>query len=165
MLFLGNYLICKCTIFIFLFYEFEWDYLQTTNFIDPLIPWNIHNPQPTALPISTLTTVISFQDYISLYTMSHYFSHYSSAYNNHQNSIYPVLLFLNGYVKVAVSNWLYKDRYQWNRKEAGIRVGTRLWMPQRQCLDHGETLLPTFYLLIHNIIGANGRFLQLLSRQ
>lgn len=100
--------------------------LQSTNFIDPLIPQNTHNPQLTALPISTLTTLIYFQDYISLCTINQYYSHCSSAYNNHQNSTYPVSLFLNGHVKVVVSNWMYKDRYQWDRKEVGITVGTML---------------------------------------
>ena len=126
--------------------------LQSTNFIDLLIPQNTHNPQLTALPISTLTTLISFQDYISLYTINQYYSHCSSAYNNHQNSTYPVLLFLNGHVKFAVSNWMYKGRYQWNRKEVRIRAGTMLWMSQKQHLGYSGTVFSTFYPLIQNLI-------------
>ena len=135
--------------------------LQSTNFIDPLIPQNTHNPQLTALPISTLTTLISFQDYISLCTINQYYSHCSSAYNNHQNSTYPVSLFLNGHVKVAVSNWMYKDRYQWDRKEVGIMVGTMLQMPQKQHLGYRGTVFsidtePTFFFSFES--RADGTF-------
>ena len=126
--------------------------LQSTNFTDPLIPENTHNPQLTALPISTLTTLISFQDYISLCTTNQYYSRCSSACNNHQNSTYPVSLFPNGHVKVAVSDWMYKDRYQWDRKEVGITVGTMLRMPQEQHLGYRGTVFSNFYPLIQNLI-------------
>lgn len=126
--------------------------LQSTNFTDPLIPENTHNPQLTALPISTLTTLISFQDYISLCTTNQYYSRCSSACNNHQNSTYPVSLFPNGHVKVAVSDWMYKDRYQWDRKEVGITVGTMLQMPQEQHLGYRGTVFSNFYPLIQNLI-------------